>query len=89
MWNNIGRKVQRLAKVLCWLGILLSVLVGVLCITGSQIIMGGNMNVISDNATARVIVGVIIMVIGFLASWISAWVTYAIGEAAEAAEKNR
>lgn len=40
MWDNIGSKLQKLAKVICWIGIILSVIGGIVMITQSQAILG-------------------------------------------------
>ena len=36
MWENIGRKLQSLAKVLCWIGIVISVISGIVIMAQSN-----------------------------------------------------
>jgi len=40
MWDNIGVKLQKLAKVICWLGIIVSVIFGIVLLTQNQIVLG-------------------------------------------------
>ena len=40
MWNNTGRKMMKLAKLICWLGIALSVLAGVMIAATGAIVSG-------------------------------------------------
>lgn len=80
MWNNIGRKVQKLAKVICWIGIIFSIIYGIAVIAMS-------FNVRGPQSTVLLITGIAVAVLGPLLFWLRSWVTYAIGEAAEAAEK--
>ena len=40
MWDNIGSKLQKLAKVICWIGIIFSVIGGIVMITQKQAILG-------------------------------------------------
>lgn len=73
MFDNIGRKVKILAIVTCVIGVLGSVIGGI---------------VILYNNSYMEVPGILTMVLGSLFSWISSWVMYAIGEAAETANKN-
>lgn len=40
MWNNIGSRLQKLAKVFCWLGIIISVISGIVFMTQNQVLIG-------------------------------------------------
>ena len=40
MWDNIGSKLQKLAKVICWIGIIFSVIGGIVMITQKQAVLG-------------------------------------------------
>ena len=40
MWDNIGSKLQKLAKVICWIGIIFSVIGGIVMITQRQAVAG-------------------------------------------------
>lgn len=80
MFNNVGAKVKGLAKFICIMGMIVSVLSGLMMIvSGFNAYRGGETLIVS---------GIVTGVVGCLASWIGSWVTYAIGEAAEYAEKN-
>ena len=72
MYNNIGKKIKMLAKVICWIGIIASVIFGLFMIAvGSQTYYGGGAIVVS---------GFIIMIVGSLFSWIGSFFTYGFGE---------
>ena len=40
MWDHIGEKIQKLAKVICWIGIALSVIIGMITLVGSNALYG-------------------------------------------------
>ena len=40
MWDNIGEKLQKLAKALCWIGIVVSVIVGIIGIGNGNALTG-------------------------------------------------
>ena len=80
MWNNIGQKIMKLSQILCWVGIIGSVFTGI-----SFFINGNN----SYYGSQSVVTGILVIILGPLISWISSWITYAIGEAADYAEHNR
>ena len=69
MFDNIGEKLKKLAKVEAILGIIASIISG-----------------FSTIDKEMVLVGVIIIVVGSVASWVGSWVTYGIGEAVENSE---
>ena len=64
MFRNIGSKIMTLAEVVCWIGILLSVFSGIALIA-----------IRSENT----LLGILIIVIGSLFSWIGAFFTYGFG----------
>ena len=72
MWSNIGNKIKVLAKVICWIGIILSVIAGI------AIIVGGNGYSYSSGSTA--LTGILTIVLGALGSWISSLTLYGFGE---------
>lgn len=76
MFTNIGKKIMGLAKFVCWLGIILSVLLGILIIVTGQ--SSFTVNGVTTSAPS-VLVGVLVIVIGVIASWISSWMTYGFG----------
>ena len=69
MFDNIGRKIKTLAKVLCWLGII-----------GSEI---AAIVMINSRYTETQITGWITLFAGPLVSWISSFTLYALGEITE------
>ena len=65
MFENIGKKIKTLAKVVCWVGIVGSVIGGIgMCAMDEDMIMMG----------LGTIVG------GSLLSWIGSFFTYGLGE---------
>lgn len=74
MFDNIGSKIMKLAKVLCWIGIIVSIISGVV------IIAGGNR---SYNSGASVLSGILTIVLGCLFSWIGSFFTYGFGKLIE------
>ncbi len=81
MFNNIGGKIKTLAKVLCWVGIIISVLTGI-----AAIVSGGSGSLIINGEPARVdgtVAGILIIVIGCLASWIGSFFAYGFGQLIE------
>ncbi|MBR1585687.1 MAG: hypothetical protein IJ662_09125 [Clostridia bacterium] len=75
MFDNIGGKCKTLAKVLCWLGIIASIIGGI-----AMIVSGANMY---RDGEIYIVSGILIAIIGPLLSWLGSLVLYAIGEAAE------
>jgi hypothetical protein len=68
LYNNIGAKIMGLAKVICWIGIGLSVIGGIITMTG-----GG----------WGVLLGLLSIAIGSLVAWISSLAVYGFGELIE------
>ena len=77
MWENIGSDVKGLAKVVCWLGIIGSIIYGIILIMATTT---------TKTVHPYIGAGIAWIILGSFASWIGSWVIYAIGEAAEAAE---
>ena len=73
MFNNVGFKVRCLAIINCLIGMLASIITGVVFVIQGVIAYGGG----------YILVGILIAVFGSLGSWIGSLTTYAIGEAAE------
>ncbi len=65
MFDNIGSKIKMLAKVICWVGIIMS------CLAGLIILINGD-----DGAG----VGLVIMIMGSLTSWVCSFFAYGFGE---------
>ena len=69
MFTNIGGKIKGLAKVVCWIGIILSFIMGVI--------------MMATQGELGVATGLITMIIGALASWVGSFVLYGFGELVE------
>lgn len=88
MFNNIGGKIKGLAKVITWLGILASLVAGVIVIQSGNVV-----NRYYGTNEPMVLQGIAVMVLGSLASWIGSFLIYGFGElidhAAEIAHNTR
>ena len=67
MFSNIGHKIQVLAKVVCWVGIIAAVISGI-------IIMA------SGYRGSGVLPGVLTMILGPLGAWVGSFMLYGFGE---------
>ncbi len=76
MWNNLGRKLQKLAKVLCVLGIIFSVFAAV--------------TIWSQNSQyprqLSFFIGLLYLVVGSLSSWLGSWTMCGLGKVVEYVE---
>jgi hypothetical protein len=68
MFSNIGNKIKTLAQTLCWVGIILSVIVGIAL-------------VITDEITD--LIGFLVLICGPIISWLSSFMTYGFGQLIE------
>ena len=68
MFNNIGGKIKALASLFTWIGIIISLVIGLLFIFADS---------------NGVVIGILIIVIGSLMSWISSWLLYGFGDLIE------
>ena len=66
MFNNIGLKIKKLAKVLCWIGIIISV------ISGIAMMASGN--------GGAVLTGLLVIGLGSLISWLLTLTLYGFGQ---------
>jgi len=84
MYKNPGKKIRALAKIFCIIGIIGSVIVGVLIITGGALftnsmgLSGGLSSGLSSTAT-----GILVIIGGSLIAWINSIVLYAFGDMAD------
>ena len=94
MFSRIGKKIMKLAKVICWFGIVCSVLLGASVIAIG--FMPAETAVITETAQMSkaatlaelnkgmlVALGVFVAAVGSLGSWIGSWLLYAFGDMAE------
>ena len=70
MFDNIGERLKGLAKAVCWIGIICSVITGIVLFASS------------DRYVDYTLPGILIIVLGSLGCWIGSWALYGIGEAA-------
>ena len=68
MFNNIGSKIKTLAQVVCWLGIVICVIVGIVLMSQDEETVG---------------IGLVVMIFGSLFSWIGSFMTYGFGQLIE------
>jgi len=90
MFKNIGKKIKVLAKVLCWIGIVCSIIIGLLVIIAG--LAGGVTADVGDSSVAvsgvvAVIIGIFIIIFGVLCSWIGSFTTYGFGEIVDNVKK--
>lgn len=64
MFDNIGGKIKGLAKVICWVGIICSVITGAIMFADED----------------AVLMGFLVIVLGSLSAWIGCFVLYGFGE---------
>lgn len=74
MFKNIGGKIKGLAKVICYVGIAISVIAGIFMIGfGSS----------PYNGDTMIVMGCVVMIVGSLVSWIDSFFAYGFGELIE------
>ena len=77
MFENIGGKIKGLAKIICWLGIIICVITGIVLFSQA----GDTYN--RSAKTTLIVTGLLIMVGGSVLSWVSSFVLYGFGELVE------
>ena len=84
MFNNIGKKIKTLAKVVCWLGIIGGIISGLSLIAvgaaGSGITVSSNGSASFVGGMALIIAGVILLVLLPLLAWVSSFMLYGFGD---------
>lgn len=86
MFNNIGSKIMKLAKVICWIGIIVSVISGAIMIVGGASLMSNSSYGSygpSGSPVSTIVVGVCTIIFGCLFSWIGSFFTYGFGRLIE------
>lgn len=76
MFENIGGKIKALAKVICWIGIIASI-IGAIAIWAA-----------GDRWNPTFFPGLLILVAGCLGSWLGSFFTYGLGELIESTQQN-
>ena len=72
MFCNIGEKIKALAQIITWIGIIVCVVLGIIIIA---------------NDDELVLIGLLVMVLGSLLSWVSSFVLYGFGQLIENSDK--
>ena len=90
MFTNIGGKIKGLAKFLCWVGIIISVILAIVFITtgnkASKELDNRRYNysyndyTVKEATTTLTTTGWVLLFVGPLASWISSFTLYGFGE---------
>ncbi|MBQ6060308.1 MAG: hypothetical protein IJL36_02580 [Clostridia bacterium] len=80
MWSNIGHKIKTLAKVICWIGIVLSVIAGIAVIAGGNTVRSYGY---TYNTGSTTLTGILVIVLGALGSWLGSFMMYGFGELVE------
>lgn len=84
MFKNIGKKIKIFAKVICWIGIILSLLAGIIFIvagvSGETIQAKVNGTTQYIDSSVLIVVGIIFVILGPIFSWIGSFMVYGFGE---------
>ena len=83
MFDNIGGKIKGLAKVICWIGIIISVIVGIILLANSTIDYGKGIFGGKQTDPLMVAAGLGVMIVGSLFSWLGSFVLYGFGQLVE------
>lgn len=86
MFDCVGSKLQTIAKVFCWVGIGLSLLFGFITMLSESTALIFE-TLYGKNSNANTIVGLIIIALGSVGSWISSLILYGFGELVENSER--
>ena len=82
MFNNIGAKIKGLAKFICWAGIVICVITGIIMLVQAK-------DAYSGVRPTLILIGLAIMIIGSLLSWIGSFLLYGFGELVDNSSKIR
>ncbi len=77
MFDNIGGKIKTVAKAVCWIGIALSILLGLILLIALS----------TDSPALGFAVAIPVMVLGAFLSWIGSFTLYGYGELIELTAK--
>lgn len=83
MFKNIGGKIKGLAKFICWVGIIVSIIIGVAMIAGAN--QSNGLNTYTNNS--MIVGGILVIVFGILASWVGSFTLYGFGELVDNSSK--
>ena len=83
MFDNIGHKIQKLAKVLCWIGIIFWVIKGIALISTLSMTHKLTGSYVTSSSAADVLVSAVTIIAGVLLSWIGSFLLYGFGQLVE------
>lgn len=83
MFDNIGKKLMAVAKVFCWIGIIASLLLGIVVIAAGTTSSNNYSYNYNPQSTSTVITGIFIIIFGCLGSWVGALGLYGFGKLIE------
>lgn len=87
-FKNIGRKLMSLARVMMWIGIVCSVIMGLCVILAPDMLnVTYNGSPVEINSGARIISAVFIILIGSILSWVGEMATYGFGHLIDTVDK--
>lgn len=66
MFENIGRKIKGLTKIICWVGIIASIVAAIAMMSMGEDVL--------------LVIGIIMLVVGPIMSWVSSFIMYGFGE---------
>ncbi len=75
MFSNIGGKIMAAAKVLCWLGIIASIIIGIVFFWAASEAY--------NDGTLFAVFGVLVIVLGSIMSWVGSFFLYGFGQLVE------
>ena len=78
MFENVGGKIQGMAKVLCWMCIISDIVIGIYLITLSFDMIDGNLYAAYDGIL-YVALGVGVLLAGPFVSWVNGLILYGFG----------
>ena len=80
MFNNIGHKIQKLAKAFWWIGIVFWTIKGIDLIGTLSMTHQLTGSYVTASSAAGVLVSIVTIIVGVLVSWIGSLVLYAFGQ---------
>ena len=80
MFNNIGHKIQKLAKAFWWIGIVFWTIKGIGSLSMTHQLTG---SYVTASSAAGVLVSIVTIVVGVLLSWIGSFLLYGFGQLVE------
>lgn len=84
MFTNPGSKIKSYAKVLFWIGVVISVLIGISVMAGGAVVSSYSYGGVSAGSVVwNIISGLIVIAIGVVISWISVLALYGFGTLVE------